>query len=310
MTTYEPAYKMPEATAHSPQHRPHSFEHIEVTPLSGSLGARVSSVDLAGLDNVQFEEVHQALLDHQVLTFPDQHLSAEDQTRFAARFGSLMSYKFVDPITGHPFVTEIRSEPRDRFNFGGGWHTDSMNFECPPKLTLLSCKETPEVGGDTSFTNLYMAWDSLSDGMRRLLRPMRVLAATTLSYGASNAVHEELKSQRSTLSRIKPEEEDEEFDHPIARLHPDTGRLALYLCSAYSARFVDMTRTESLPLMSHLWDHAIQPEFTCRVGWKPGTITVWDNRWCMHYAHNDYPGHVRIMWRVIVEGDRPVSCRP
>ena len=306
MTTYEPAYQMPVATSHSPQQRPRSFTHIKVRALSGALGAEVSGIDLRSLDDGQFEEVRWALLDHQVLTFPNQSLTLRDQTVFAERFGPLMHYKFVDPLPEHPYVTEIRSEPTDRFNFGGGWHTDSMNFERPPKITVLNCTENPEVGGDTSFANLYLAWDSLSDGMRRLLRDMRVVAATTLSYGTSTAVgSDDFKDRTSTPTQMKPEEEDEEFEHPIARTHPDTNRLALYLCSAYSARFAGMTRTESLPLMRHLWEHAIQPEFTCRVLWQPGTLTLWDNRCCMHYAHNDYPGEVRVMWRVIVEGEKP-----
>ena len=223
---------------------------------------------------------------------------------FATRFGPLMTYKFVDPIPEHPHVTEIRSAPEDRFNFGGGWHTDSMNFERPPSLTLLSCREGPAVGGDTSFTNLHMAWDSLSEGMRRLLQDMQMLNATTLSYGASNAYKGSI-GRMSTAIKISSSDEEEEFPHPIARTHPDTGRQTLYLCSAYSARFVGMTRDESLPLLRYLWDHATQPEFTCRIGWRPGTLTMWDNRCCMHYAHNDYPGQVRAMWRVIVEGERP-----
>ena len=275
-------------------------------PLSGALGAELTGVDLNTLNDAVFDEIHQALLDHQVLTFPGQKLTPASQAAFAARFGELMNYRFVEPMSEHPFVTEIRSEPNDRFNFGGGWHTDSMNFEHPPKLTLLNCVETPAVGGDTSFANLHLAWDSLSDGMRRLLRDMRIAAATSLSYGTSTAVgSDDFKQQTSTPTQITTEQEDEEFFHPIARTHPDTQRLALYLCSAYSARFDGTTRTESLPLMRHLWEHAIQPEFTCRVIWKPGTLTIWDNRCCMHYAHNDYPGQVRVMWRVIVEGEKP-----
>ena len=306
MTTYEPAYQMPLATAHSPQQNPRAFKHLKIRPLSGALGASVTGIDLASLDDEGFEDVRQALLDHQVLTFPDQHLSPENQTDFAARFGSLMHYPFAEPLPEHPFITEILSEPQDRFNFGGGWHTDSMNFECPPQITLLQCNEGPQVGGDTSYTNLYMAWDSLSDGMRRVLRDMRVIAATTLTYGTSTAVgSKDFNDQTSTPTRMEPNQEEEEFTHPIARTHPHTARQALYLCSAYSARFDRMTRTESLPLMRYLWNHATQPEFTCRVSWRPGTLTIWDNRCCMHYAHNDYPGERRLMWRVIVQGEKP-----
>ena len=306
MARYEPAYEMPAATSHTPQHQPRDYRHIEVGPLSGALGAEIGGVDLSALEPHGFEEIHQALLDHQVLVFRDQRLSPDAQASFAERFGPLMRYKFADHLPDNPFVTEIRSEPEDIFNFGGGWHSDSMNFERPPMLTLLYCVESPAVGGDTSFASLYLAWQSLSPGMQRLIRDMHQITATSLSYGSSTAVGtDEFKQQVSTPTKMRPDEEDEEFEHPVVRTHPDTGRLALYLSSAYSARFVSMTRSESLPLMRHLWNRATQPEFTCRVGWKPGTLTMWDNRCCAHYAHNDYPGLRRVMHRVIVQGQRP-----
>ena len=306
MTTYEPAYTMPEATLHVPQQEPRDFCHFKVQPLSGALGARVTDIDLSRLSQPAFSELEQALTDHQVLTFPDQPLSMKSQVEFAARFGTLMNYKFVEPVPGHPFVTEIRSEPTDRFNFGGVWHTDSMNFERPPKITMLRCVKTPTTGGDTSFANLYLGWESLSTGLQNLLLPMRIVAATSLSYGSSTEISTaDFKQKISTPTRIQGEEEDEEFEHPIARTHPESGRLALYLGRDYSARFSNMTRAESLPLMRYLWEHAVQPSFTCRVNWKPDTLTLWDNRCCMHYAHNDYSGRVRVMLRTIVEGEKP-----
>ena len=142
--------------------------------------------------------------------------------------------------------------------------------------------------------------------MQKLLRNKRAIAATSLSYGSS-AEHgrDDFKQQTATPTQMKVDEENEEFEHPVARTHPDTGRLALYLSRDYSAYFANMTRDEGLPLMRYLWDHAAQPSLTCRVSWRPGTLTMWDNRCCKHYAHNDYPGNVRVMWRTIVEGERP-----
>ena len=306
MTTYQMTYKMPEATLHEPQRHPRPYTRVTVRPLSGAIGAQISNVDLGKLDDTAFAEIHQALLDHQVLSFPDQQLTPETQLAFAERFGPLMHYPFANEMPEHPFLTEIRSEPADRFNFGGGWHSDSMNFERPPKITMLYCRVCPEVGGDTSFANLYLAWDSLSDGLKRLLKDMRAMAATSMSYGSSTDVGaEDFKQRVSTPTKMRPEQEDEEFAHPVARTHPETNRTALYVSSAYSARFARMTQAESLPLLKHLWDHAIQPEFTCRVAWRSDTLTLWDNRCCLHYAHNDYSGALRSMWRALVAGDRP-----
>ena len=237
--------------------------------MSGALGADVTGVDVSGLSAAAFEELQLALLDHQVLAIRDQRLTPATQAAFAERFGPLMHYDFVDPMPEHPFVTEVRSEPDDIFNFGGGWHSDSMNFECPPKLTTLFCVDCPPVGGDTAFANLYLAWESLSPGMQSLLRHMRQHTATSLSYGSSTHVStDEFKSQMSTPTKITSEREDEEFVHPVVRTHPETGKLALYVSSAYTARFVSMTRSECLPLLRYLFDRTAQPEFTCRVVWQ------------------------------------------
>tara|TARA_B100000029_G_scaffold373012_1_gene367194 strand:- start:394 stop:1317 length:924 start_codon:yes stop_codon:yes gene_type:complete len=306
MTQYEPAYQMPHAAANEPQRNPHDYQHFEVRPLSGALGAELIGVDVNALSDAAFGELRQALLDHQVLAIRDQDLTPAGQTSFGERFGPLKKYDFVDPLDEHPFVTEIRSEPEDIFNFGGGWHSDSMNYERPPGLTMLYARECPPVGGDTAFANLYLAWESLSPGLRALLQPMKQITATSLSYGSSTMVGTSTyKDQISTPTQMAAEQEDDEFEHPVARTHPDTGRLALYVCSAYTARFKSMTRSESLPLLKHLFEQTYQPEFTCRVTWQPGTLTVWDNRCVVHYAHNDYPGSLRIMHRVIVDGERP-----
>ena len=139
-----------------------------------------------------------------------------------------------------------------------------------------------------------------------MLRPMKQVTATTLTYGSSTVVGtDEYRGHISTVPKAVGGKEDDEFEHPVARTHPETGRLALYVCSAYTARFRSMTRSDSLPLLRHLFEQTYQPEFTCRVSWQPGTLTIWDNRCVVHYAHNDYPGSVRFMRRVIVEGERP-----
>lgn len=309
MTTYEMAYTMPTSTLNKPQLTPRNYRSFDVRSLSGALGAEITGLDVKCVSDDAFGELHQALLDHQVLTLPDQTIGPADQIEFARRFGEPMNYDFAAPVESHPLVTELYSRPDDRFNFGGGWHTDSMNFERPPKITMLHCKTAPAVGGDTSFANLYLVWESLSEGFRELLLPLRAVAATSMVYGSSfNVGSDDFNQSSGTPTQIRPEQEDEEFAHPVARVHPETGRVAMYSCAAYSARFEGMTQAESLPLLRQLWERAIQPEFTCRVSWKPGTLTLWDNRCCTHYAHNDYSGQTRVMHRVIVAGEVPVQA--
>lgn len=306
MPNYQQTYQMQPAARYAPQQNPGRYDLIEVTPLSGALGARITGIELADMDHAGFDEIHRALVDHLVLTFPDQKLEPGDQIAFARRFGKLMHYPFAKCMAGFPEITELISEPSDVFNFGGSWHTDSPNFERPPKITMTYCVTCPQTGGDTSFANQYLAWETLSDGMRRLLEGLTAMHSTSLSYGSSSHVGKtDVKSHTSTPTAVPTGGDEEEFEHPVGRTHPETGRKALYVCDAYAARFARMTQEESLPLLRHLWAHASLPEFTCRIGWQPGTLTLWDNRCAMHYAHNDYPGEHRVMRRVIIEGERP-----
>ena len=306
MAKYQAAYTMPRAIANSVQLSPREYQHCTVIPLSGAIGAEITGIDVGFLSQPAFRELRQAIGDHQVLAIRNQTLTPKTLEAFAERFGPLMKYDFVEPLSGHQFATEIRSEPADTFNFGGGWHSDSMNYVRPPALTMLYGLEVPKTGGDTAFSNLYMAWESLSPGLQKMLRPMKQVVATSLSYGSSTDVSsKEYQNNISTKPKLAGPKEDDEFIHPVARTHPYSGRIALYLCSAYTARFESMTRNESLPLLQHLFEHTFQPEFTCRLSWGPGTLAIWDNRCTIHYAHNDYPGSRRVMHRVIVQGERP-----
>jgi len=307
MPGYQPTYQMQQAARHDPQQHPGTYDLLRVTPISGALGARVEGIDLNALDDAGFAEIERALTDHLVLTFPGQDLEPGNQVAFARRFGRLMDYPFAKTMADHPEITELISEPTDLYNFGGSWHSDSPNFVRPPSITMLYCVTCPEAGGDTSFANQYLAWDTLSDGLRRVLSGLKAMHSTSLAYGsASHVFTSDVKDQTSTPTVLPDGAETEEFEHPVGRTHPATGRKALYVCDSYAARFAGMTQAESLPLLRYLWAHAILPEFTCRVAWQPGTLTMWDNRCVMHYAHNDYPSQRRVMRRIIVEGEPPV----
>lgn len=306
MAVYERQFEMPQSLANPVQASPRSYAALRVRPLSGALGAEITGIDLTRLDDAMFAEIKQALMDHQVLIFPDQDIGPEHQVALAERLGPLKSFPFSKSLDGQPFVTEIRFEAGDKFNFGAGWHSDSMNFERPPAYTMTHCKVAPRAGGDTSFANLYLAWETLSEGLRTMLRPLKGMAATSMMYGsAAQSTTSDWFKNTTTTAQIQPGQDTEEFAHPIARTHPETGRIALYTSCQYTARFEGMTQAESLPLLRYLWEHATRPEFTCRTTPRAGSLTLWDNRCCLHYAHNDHPGERRVLHRVIVEGERP-----
>ncbi len=281
---------------------------IEVRPIAGALGAEVSGVDLSEpLSNAQFAEIHQALLDHLVIFFRDQDLTVDQHKDFARRFGSLDLDRFVVPLDGHPEVMVVSKEPEEKLNFGNGWHQDVLFQEKPALGSLLYARETPPIGGDTMFANQYLAYESLSDGMRAMLDGLVALNTAEGGYGKETLAKKFDGQGRSIeIRRDRQEEAEIEVPHPVVRTHPETGRKALFVCRAYTKRLEGMTVEESAPLLQYLYRHAARPEFTCRFRWRKGSLAFWDNRCTQHHPINDYQGHRRLMHRVTVGGDRPV----
>jgi len=299
------AYDMQRAVAHPPQLAPGRYERIAVAPLSGAIGAEVEGVSLARLDEAAAEEIRRALLDHLVLVFRDQDLGPADQVAFARRLGTVNPWPYAKPMAALPELTELVSGPNDVHNFGGGWHTDSSTFPRPPAYTVLYCVSCPPAGGDTSWANQYLAWDTLPEEVRRGLEGRRLVHATSKGFG-DHSRSTGSGSVTTTPVVVPPEHEGLESLHPVGRTHPLTGRKALYVNAGFAARFEGHSVEEGLPLLNALAAHGGIPEFTCRVRWAPGTLAVWDNRCTVHYAHNDYCGQPRVMRRAVVDGDVPV----
>ena len=279
---------------------------ISVEPMSGALAAEVRGVDLADLDEPTFAAVHEAFLAQQVLVFRDQRLSPEQYLAAARRFGQPIPYPFASGLEGHPEITTIIKEPHQTSNFGGMWHTDTTYRERPPKATMLMAVETPPAGGDTIFACQYRAWETLSDGMKAILRGLHGVASSAKNAAALRGAH--LASGSMKAAEAAPAVLT--ATHPAVRRHPETGHPALYVNRSHTVSFAEMTQEESAPILDFLFAHQIQPEFTARLRWAPGTVVIWDNRSSQHCAINDYDGHRREMWRVTLEGDVPEGIGP
>ncbi len=271
--------------------------HIEVSPISGALGAEVSGVDLAdNLSDDVIAEIRQAWLDNLVIFFRDQKLTPAQQVAIAERFGEPVEYPFVKGLEGFPTITPIVKLEHEKVNFGGLWYTDTTYQKRPPMATMLYGLELPPYGGDTLFANCYLAYETLSDGMKAMLDPLTGIYSShkgrvvdTRAARVADAPNEDAK-----VARVA--------EHPVVRVHPETGRKALYVSFAHTTCFKGWTEAESKPVLDYLFEHQTKPEFTCRFRWAPGSLALWDNRCALHNPINDYHGHRRVLHRITFAG--------
>jgi taurine dioxygenase len=285
-------------TARSSPLRP--SDEIRVNPIAGALGAEVEGVDLGrplGAETVA--KLRRALLDHLVLFFRDQELTPEALLAAARHFGTPVEYPFVKGIEGHPDVIEVAKLEHERVNFGGIWHSDTTYLEIPPMGTLLLAREVPPVGGDTLFANMYLACETLSEGLRAMLDGLTAVNSSAKADVTRTREDRVRSAPKAGAERVL------EAEHPVLRTHPETGRKALYVNVAHTQRFGGMSEAESAPLLGYLCRHLTRPEFTCRFRWRPGSLAFWDNRAAQHNPINDYHGYRRVMHRVTLAGDRP-----
>ena len=273
---------------------------MKVEPIAGALGAEIRDVDLSvDLGATTVAEIRRALLDHLVIFFRGQPLTPAQFITFGRRFGTLSRYPFVAGLAEHPEIIEVAKREHERVNFGGIWHSDTTYLDEPPMGSLLLAREVPAAGGDTLFANMHLAYETLSDGMRRLLDGL---------VGVSSSAKADVTRTREDRIRTSPSGQSREHflaEHPVVRTHPETRRKALYVNPAHTVGFKGMSEAESAPLLDFLFRHQVRPEFTCCFRWTPGSLAFWDNRATQHNPINDYHGHRRIMHRLSLAGDRP-----
>jgi taurine dioxygenase len=272
---------------------------LTVKRIAGALGAEIGGVDLRELDAETVAAIRAAWLEHLVVFFRDQPLAPVQFMAFAQRIGRPIEYPFVKGIAGFPEIIEVKKLEHEKVNFGGVWHSDTAYLDEPPMASMLLAREIPPHGGDTLFANMYMAYETLSPGMKRLLEPLW-------------AVNSSAKADvtRTREDRLKTDARDDAgkelaAEHPVVRTHPETGRKALYVNFAHTVRFRGMTEQESAPLLEYLFQHQVRPEFTCRFTWQVGSLALWDNRCAQHNPVNDYHGYRRVMHRITLAGERP-----
>jgi taurine dioxygenase len=276
---------------------------MRIHPLTGALGAEIENVDLNNLTDQTRKQIEIAFHEHLVLVFPGQSLTPATLLALTYELGGPGETPYLQGLADYPDVVPIikAASERSPVSFGSGWHTDFTFQSEPPSRTLLYAQQTPPHGGDTLFTNLYLAYDALSEGLKNLLAPLNSLHSATRSYGPNSTLQNQLENMVITKETDEPPEQA----HPVIRIHDVTGRPALWVNPTYTLRFENMTAAESKPLLDYLNQFVTQPSFTCRVRWQPQTLVMWDNRCTQHCATSDYHGHRREMLRTTVKGARP-----
>lgn len=271
---------------------------LTIRRVAGALGAEISGVDLSKeLDGPTFDAIHRAYVEHEVIFFRDQTLTPEQHKAFGRRFGTLNVHPYVKGMPDHPEIMEIIKEPTDRVNFGGGWHSDMSFLETPSIGSILYALELPDYGGDTLFASMTKAYDALSDGMKEALEGLRAVHSANREYSSQG----QSTQKRGSMQVSEAEGLAGEFTHPVVKVHPVTGKKALYVNPAFTLRFEGWKERESKPLLDYLFNHARYEGFTCRFHWSEGALAFWDNRSVWHFALNDYPGQRRHMRRVTVD---------
>jgi taurine dioxygenase len=277
-----------------------SASSMTVEPVAGALGAEIGGVDLArSLDDETTRAIRRAWLEHGVIFFRDQELPPAAFLAFARRFGEPIEYPFVKGLPEHPEIIPVLKRAEERINFGGIWHSDTAYLDVPPMGSMLIARDVPPAGGDTLFASMYLAYEALSDGMKRLLEGLRGINSSA-SADVSKTREDRMKDSARADAR-----QEYVATHPIVRTHPETGRKALYVNVAHTVGIEGLTREESAGLLDYLFRHQVRPEFTCRFRWRPRSIAFWDNRCVQHNAVNDYQGHRRLMHRITLAGDKP-----
>jgi len=278
---------------------------LEFTRLEPTIGARVHGVDLARATDDQVRDLRAALAEYKVLFFSGQHdLHPDSQIALGRRLGEVTESHPVVPGVdeNHPEIYELDSNTG---GFADIWHTDVTFVRRPPLGSILRAVVLPPTGGDTQWADLELAYDSLSEPVRRLADQLVAVHDGNREWGYYLAQREErTKWEGEEFKALVP------IEHPVVRVHPETGRRSLFVNPGFVSHIAGVSDAESRHLLDLFYAHITKPEHIVRHRWSVGDVVMWDNRSTVHYANRDYGTQRRVMHRITLRGDRPVAPVP
>lgn len=270
-----------------------------VSHLSPTIGSVISGIDLRDpLDDATISGLRQILVERKVIFFRDQDITTEQHLAFASRFGKLEVHPFAPHKPDYPEVLAITHNEKSKGR-ENGWHSDVTWRKQPSLGSVLRAVDVPDIGGDTLFSDMEIAYENLPDEIKEKI-------------DGRKAVHDFTHFRARLKKQGKSEEEIAKFnadypqpEHPVVRTHPESGRKSLYVNAAFTLRILGLDEDDSDQILKYLYDQARYPEYQCRFAWTKNAIAFWDNRSCQHYAASDYWPATRIMERVTIIGDTP-----
>ncbi len=269
---------------------------ITVKPITATLGAEVSGLDMANVDSSTRDELWKAWLDHKVLVLRDQHITIEEHIAFGRLFGELEVHPFTEGIEGYPEIVLLEAGGDTGNTFvAAGWHSD-VTWRAEPSMgSILRGRTVPEVGGDTCFADAGAAYERLSDAWKERIDDKFAIHDYARVF-ASRVPDEE----RAAMQAKYPPQR-----HPVIRTHPDTGARSIYTNIGFTSHIEGVSKEESRAILKRLELAIKNPSIQCRVRWQPDTFIMWDNRAVQHAATDDFLPALRRMERVTITGDRP-----
>jgi taurine dioxygenase len=272
---------------------------IEIKPLTPTIGAEITGVDLRGpVSPDEIARIRSALLEHLVVFFRDQDISPAEHVAFGRKFGELCFPPFMTDHGNDPEIL-VLDQVAPRGEGTDTWHSDNTFMEEPPLGSILKAINLPSRGGDTCFASAYAAYEALSSPMRVFVEGLAAMHDLTATLQRANAAGHTRADVHEVLKNSPP------VQHPVVRTHPETKRKALFVNANSTTHIIGLGEAESHRILRFLFDHIRSPEFQCRFRWSPNSIAFWDNRSAQHMAVPDYDER-RVMHRVTVAGDRPI----
>ena len=276
---------------------------MNVKLLSGALGAEISDINLKDSSKENYERINALLLEHKVIFFRNQNITQEEQIALAENWGPLETHAYVKGLDNHPEIVRIVKTKDEKNQWGENWHTDVSYNVKPTKAVILKSIKIPPVGGDTCFSNMELAWETLNEKIKDKIKDKKAIHS---SLGAEFFI-DNYKGMSGHEIRNYNEYSNE---HPIVRTHPETGKKILYVNWTYTKQIIGLGKKENDEILKEIFEHQARLDLTCRFNWTENAVAIWDNRSVIHYAIADfYPGrglgHERIMDRIAIEGDQP-----